>query len=115
MNTNLNTQRDPLPIIHLPTEVIMKITLSNEFTIQDAYDIKIVFTPKHSCFRDRELLGNEVLKVLTPEYKFAIYGHIDSVIRSGVWGLNSTAQKLDEFLEVKKSERLDTIDKSKII
>ena len=114
MNTNLNT-KNPLPTIELPREIIMKIQTDNEITIQDIYEVKTTFTPKFSCFRERELLGNDAIKVLTPEFKFTIYGHIDSIIRSGAWHHSEIACQLSEFLEAKKFERLDNIDKSKII
>lgn len=112
-NTTLIT-RDPLPTIELPREVIMKILSTNEYTINDAYEVKFTFTPKYPCFRDRELYGIDAIKALSTDYKFAIYGHIDSVIRSGVWHHSEIASKLDQFLEDRKADRLEVIDKGLI-
>ena len=112
-NTPLIT-RDPLPTIELPKEVIMKILNTNEYTINDAYEVTTLFKAKHPCFRDRELYGIDAIKVLSTDYKFAIYGHIDSMIRSGIWHNNEIMAKLDQFLEERKTDRLEVIDKGLI-
>lgn len=103
--------RDPLPTIELPRELIMKIQTTNELTINDAYEVKFTFTPRYDVFRDRVLTGNEAIQVLSTDYKFAIYGHIDSVLRSGAWHHSKVSQELSDFIETRRQERLEVIDK----
>ena len=104
----------PLPTIELPRELIMKIQENNELTIVDIYDCKTIFKAKYPCFRDRELYGIDAIKVLSIDYKFAIHGYIDSVIRSGAWHHMEIAQNLSNFIDIRKAERLEVIDKGDI-
>jgi len=106
--------RDPLPTIELPREIVMKILDTNKFTICDAYDVRFTFTPKYDVFRERVLSGDDAVLKLTTEFKFAIYGHIDSVLRSGSWHHSKVAQQLSNFIESERQERIETINKGLI-